>query len=151
MEPSNGKGTLMKQINMDLVVIVLGGTLLFAGCKKEKSSEQTLQEGFQTPAAQSEAPTEPLPVAAQLNAQSVKTVVDQAAADIKAQNYTAAARRLDAVAATPGITAQQLAAAQNAQVAMEQELMQRARAGDQQALKALHELANRPKYSPGQR
>ena len=121
----------MKQINMDLVVIVLGGTLLFAGCKKEKSSEQTLQEGFQTPAAQSEAPTEPLPVAAQLNAQSVKTVVDQAAADIKAQNYTAAA--------------------QNAQVAMEQELMQRARAGDQQALKALHELANRPKYSPGQR
>ena len=133
------------------MVIALGGALLFVGCKKQKSPEQALEEGFQTQATQPGAIHAPQPGADHSNAQPVQQVVEQAAADIKAQNHATAARRLDAVATTPGISVEQLTAIQRARVAMEQELMQRARSGDQQALKALQELANRPKNAPGRR
>ena len=131
-----------------LTILALGASLALVGCKKEKTAEQTLQETFQAPAQPAATQPEAAP-AGQPQSPPVDSLASQAAADIKAQNYSGAATRLDAVTATPGISAAQLNAANNAKVAMEQELMRRARAGDQQALKALQELANRPSHPTG--
>lgn len=118
----------------------LAGLLVsgLAACgKKEdvKSEVASLEKAFQTPAA---TPAQPERSATALaTAAPVKDVVQAVVTAARANDYAGGVIALQALQSKPGLTADQVAAAQRASQAMSMELARRAAAGDQAALAQL--------------
>ena len=127
----------MNRITLPTVGCVLA--LLAAGCaKKDAGSAATdLEKAFQpaaapaTPAAAPAAPQAP-----------VKREIAKAVTAIRKQEYDEAFFTLRRVQAAPNITVDQYSAIENARLAVEREVANKAAAGDPAALKALKAIQN---------
>lgn len=127
---------IMKQFD---ACIVLSASLLLAACSKEpdmKSSVSELEKAFPAPAAVQPAASQPA-AAPQGGPADANELVQSALAAARANDYAGGVIALQTAQTRPGITADQVAALQNAKHAMVQELQRRAINGDQQALNQL--------------
>lgn len=113
--------------------------LICGACHKEpdmKSSVTELEKAFPAPVAA--APATPSPTAAPAPATAdAGELVRSALIAARANDYASGVIALQAAQARPGITADQVAAVQQAKQAMVAELQRRAVNGDQQALAQL--------------
>jgi PBP1b-binding outer membrane lipoprotein LpoB len=121
------------------LLMVASVTLWLAGCSREQTvpaAAKDLEKTFQTKAAEPVKTATATPV----EREDVKSAVSKAVVAMRTNGYAEAFFTLRSVQAAPNLTLDQYTAIQNARLAVERDLANKAVAGDAAALKALEQI-----------
>src|ERR1051326_2892205 len=137
--------TRIPGLNLRLTIPALGASamLLLAGCRKNEqaASASELEKAFKVTAPSTEAaPAPSAPAAPGDENARVQQAVTGALSAIRTNGYADAYLTLRAVQASPGLSADQVMAVQNARQALEKSVAARAAAGDPAALRAVEAM-----------
>jgi hypothetical protein len=129
-------------IRLKILLLIAGAALAMAGCNREPSvasAAKDLEKSFQTQPTQPVKPTSPVG-AATVERDDTKNAVGKAVIAMKTNGYAEAFFTLRSIQASPNLTLDQYTAIQNARLAVERNLAEKAVAGDPAARKALEEI-----------
>jgi len=123
------------------ILILTSAAIWLAGCHREQSvpsAAKDLEKTFQTKPAEPARTASPAPVTVEPD--STKSAVSKAVVAMRTNGYAEAFFTLRSVQAAPNLTLDQYTAIQNARLAVERDLAEKAVAGDAAALKALEQI-----------